>query len=118
MLWWREGLIVVFVVTYFMWQFHIMRRNRMVDQCKALTLDGEQCTKPSAGGNLICCVQHNEIVYAGPKRLQLVDGDDRDPYAEGADAGSDNNPYPLTSNQALAWNDGFNSAHPEGDEDE
>jgi hypothetical protein len=111
---WQEGLVIAFVITYFMWQFHIMRRNRMVDQCKALTLDGEQCSKPTAGGKLICCVQHNEITYAGPKLLSLVDSDERDPYAEGADSGSDgDNPYPMTSNQGLSWSDGFISTHEE-----
>jgi hypothetical protein len=54
------------------------------------------------------------------KLLQEVANGDRDPYAEGAEAAmcgySDtDNPYPITSDAHLSWNDGYIS---ESDPDE
>ena len=87
-------------------------------RCLALIdgINGEQCSRHRRPRKT-CCTQHDGLIYVGPKILILADGDDRDPYAEGADAGMESdNPYPMTSNQALSWNDGFCSTH--GGEDD
>lgn len=82
-------------------------------RCLALIdgINGHQCSRYRRKGR-VCCTQHDDIVYAGPKRLDLVDEDERDPFAEGADAGCEgDNPYPSTSDQGLSWSDGFINEH-------